>query len=185
MASVRPLRLTVVRYEDANPLHRVMRWQAGTAPMSRLWARTLHHLDRLVFRLTKERHTFSTLASGLPVVMLTTTGAKSGKQRTSPVLGIPDGERIALVASNWGQHRHPGWYHNLRANPRASIRAGGVSRDVLAYEAQGEERERLWRRDLEVYPGRVGYERRASNRRIPVMVLMPLGAQPNEEAHTM
>jgi hypothetical protein len=67
VASVRPLRLTVVRYEDANPLHRVMRWQAGKAPMSRLWARTLHHLDRLVFRPTKERHTFSTLASGLPV----------------------------------------------------------------------------------------------------------------------
>ena len=89
MASVRPLRLTVVRYEDANPLHRVMRWQAATAPLSRLWARTLHHLDRLVFRLTKERHTFTSLVSGLAVVMLTTTGAKSGKQRASPVLGYP------------------------------------------------------------------------------------------------
>src|SRR5829696_4315935 len=114
-----------------------MRWQAATAPMSRLWARTLHHLDRLVFRLTKERHTFSTLASGLPVVMLTTTGAKSGKQRTSPVLGIPDGERIALVASNWGQHRHPGWYHNLRANPRASISVGGVTRRAGLRSARG------------------------------------------------
>lgn len=54
--------------------------------MSRLWARTLHHLDRLVFRLTKGRHTFANLISGLPVVMLTTTCAKSGKPRTLPVL---------------------------------------------------------------------------------------------------
>jgi deazaflavin-dependent oxidoreductase (nitroreductase family) len=170
-----------VRYEDANPFHRLMRWQAGAAPMPPLCARTLHHLDRLVFRLTKGRHTLANLVSGMPVVMLTTTGAKSGKQRTLPVLGIPDGERIALIASNWGQHYHPGWYHNLRANPRASINVGGVTSDVLAYEAQGQERDRLWRRDLEAYPGRVGFERRASNRRIPVIVLTPSVAQQTEE----
>ena len=180
MASIRSLQRAGVRYEDANPLHRLMRWQAGTAPMSRLWARTLHHLDRLVFRLTKGHHTFTNLLSGLPVVMLTTTGAKSGKRRTLPVNGIPDGDRTALIASNYGQRHHPGWYHNLRANPRASISVEGVSTDVLAYEAEGEERERLWRQALEVYPGWVGYERRASNRRIPIMVLTPIGAQPTE-----
>ncbi len=184
VASIQSLQRSVVRYEDANPFHRLMRRQAGTSPMSRLWARTLPHLDRLVFRVTKGRHTLANLVSGMPVVMLTTTGAKSGKQRTLPVLGIPDGERIALIASNWGQHRHPGWYHNLRANPGASISVGGVSSDVLAYEAQGEERDRLWRRDLEMYPGRVGYERRASNRRIPVIVLTPSVAQPTEEERT-
>jgi F420H(2)-dependent quinone reductase len=98
---IRSSRRGVVSYEDANPLHRSMRWQAGTAPMARLWARTLHHLDRLVFRLTKGRHSFVNLITGLPVVMLTTTGAKSGKARTLPVLGIPDGERMVVVASNW------------------------------------------------------------------------------------
>jgi deazaflavin-dependent oxidoreductase (nitroreductase family) len=184
VASIRSLRRSVLSYEDANPFHRLMRWQAGTAPMSRLWARTLHHLDRFVCRLTKGRHTLANLVSGLPVVMLTTTGAKSGQQRTLPVNGIPDGERIGIIASNWGQRHHPGWYHNLRANPRASISVGGVSSDVLAYEAEGEERDRLWQRGLEVYPGWVGYERRASNRRIPIMVLTPSGTQPSEEERT-
>jgi deazaflavin-dependent oxidoreductase (nitroreductase family) len=184
VVSIRSSRRSVVSYEDANPFHRLMRWQAATAPMSRLWARTLHHLDRLVFRLTKGRHTFVNLVSGLPVVMLTTTGAKSRKPRTLPVLGIPDGERMGIIASNWGQRRHPSWYHNLRTNPRASISVEGVSSDVLAYEAEGEERDRLWQRGLEVYPGWVGYERRASNRRIPIMVLTPSGTQPTEEMRT-
>ena len=181
---IRSSRSGVVSYEDANPLHRSMRWQAGTAPMARLWARTLHHLDRLVFRLTKEHHTFANLITGLPVVMLTTTGAKSGKARTLPVLGIPDGERMVVVASNWGRRRQPGWYHNLRADPRASVSVGGASREVVAYEAEGEERDRLWRRGLEAYPGWVGYERRASNRRIPVMVLAPSGTRPTEQKPT-
>ena len=182
VASIRSLRQGAERYEKANPFHRLMRWQAGTAPMARLWARTFHHLDRLVFWLTKGRHTFANLISGLPVVMLTTIGAKSGKPRTQPVLGIPDGERIAVMASNWGQRHHPGWYYNLRANPRASISVRGVASAVLAYEAQGEERDRLWRRGLEFYPAWVGYERRAANRRIPVMVLTPSDVQPTEEA---
>jgi deazaflavin-dependent oxidoreductase (nitroreductase family) len=162
----------------------LIRRQAGAAPMARLLARTFHHLDRLVFRLTKGRLTFAHLITGLPVVMLTTTGAKSSKPRTLPVLGIPDGERMAVMASNWGQCRHPGWYYNLRANPRASVTVGDVTRAVSAYEAEGEERERLWQRGLEFNPAWVGYQRRAANRRFPVMVLTPSGAQPIEEART-
>ena len=94
--------------------------------MSRLWARTLHHLDRLVFRLTKERHTFANLISGLPVVMLTTTCAKSGKPRTLPVLGMPDGARTCIIASNWGQHRHPGWLPQPANQPEGYDQRGGV-----------------------------------------------------------
>jgi deazaflavin-dependent oxidoreductase (nitroreductase family) len=106
--------------------------------------------------------------------MLTTTGAKTGQQRTWPVLGLPDGDNLVAIASNWGQQQHPAWYHNLRAHPTATVAVGGVPRRVQAHEAIGDERERLWRRGLEVYPGWAHYERRAANRRIPVVVLAPV-----------
>jgi deazaflavin-dependent oxidoreductase (nitroreductase family) len=92
--------------------------------------------------------------------MLTMTGAKTGQRRTSPVLGVPDGDNLVVVASNYGQRHHPAWYHNLRAHPEATVTVGGACRRVRAHEAVGEERERLWQRDMTVYPGRAAYERR-------------------------
>ncbi len=150
-----------------------MRDLAATAPVSWFFARALHHVDGSVFRLTGGRHTFASLVSGLPVIMLTTTGARSGTSRTLPVLGLPEGERIVVIASNYGQHNHPAWYYNLRAHPGAQISIGGEHWNVIAHEAEGCERERLWRMGLEIYPGWIDYEQRASNRHIPVMVLSP------------
>ena len=163
-----------MRYREANPIQRFMRWSAATAPMSWLYVRVLHHIDRPIHRLTRGRHSFVSLVSGLPVVMLTTTGAKTRQQRVSPVIGLPDGDNLVVMASNWGQRHHPAWYHNLRAYPEATVTVGGVARRVRASEAIGEERERLWRRGLEVYPGWAAYERRVPHRRIPVMVLAPV-----------
>jgi deazaflavin-dependent oxidoreductase (nitroreductase family) len=158
-------------YTEANPFYRFMRSFAATRPVSWLFARTLHHVDRPVFLLTGGKHTFASLVSGLPVVMLTTTGAKSGKVRTLPLLGFPDGERMVVIASNYGQLHHPSWYHNLRANPEATLSVGGEARKVVAREVEGDERERLWRLGLAVYPGWSGYERHAAGRRIPVISL--------------
>ena len=139
----------------------------------------LHHLDRLTCRLTRGRHTFTSWLSGVPVVMLTTTGAKTGQQRTSPVIAVPDGDNLVVIGSNWGQRQHPAWYHNLCAHPAATVTVGGVRRRVQAHEALGEERERLWQRDLEVYPGRTAYERRApGSAHPPVVVLAPGSDQP-------
>lgn len=135
--------------------------------------RTLHHIDRSVFRLTRGRHTFVSLVTGAPVVMLTTTGARSGEKRTVPVLGLPAGDRVAVIASNFGQRHHPAWYFNLRANPEAEVSFGAEKRRVVAREAEGGERERLWRLGLGIYPGWIGYEKRAGERRIPVIVLLP------------
>jgi deazaflavin-dependent oxidoreductase (nitroreductase family) len=163
-----------VRYGEANPIQRFMRWSAATAPMSWFYARVLHHLDRLVYRLTRGRHTFSNWVSGLPVIMLTTTGARTGQQRTSPVLGVSDGDNLVVIAANWGQRHHPAWYRNLCACPTATVTVGGVSRRVRAREVSGEERERLWQRGREVYPGGDVYARRAANRRIPVVALAPV-----------
>jgi F420H(2)-dependent quinone reductase len=82
-----------VRYKEANPIQRFIRWSAATAPVPWLYVRVLHHIDRPIYRLTRGRHTAVNLVSGLPVVMLTTTGAKTGQQRVWPVLGIPDGDK--------------------------------------------------------------------------------------------
>lgn len=161
-------------FADANVVQKVLRRFAGSGPGSWLFARAAHRIDRPVFRLTRGRHTFASLVSGIPVVMLTTTGARSGKPRTVPVLGLPTPDGIAVVASNFGQQRHPAWYHNLRANPVGSLAVDGQSRRFRAVEAEGERRSRIWAEGLRVYPGWSQYERRASHRRIAVFVLEPV-----------
>jgi deazaflavin-dependent oxidoreductase (nitroreductase family) len=105
--------------------------------------------------------------------MLTTTGARSGRPRTVPVLGIPFQGAIAVIASNWGQSGHPAWYYNLRANPDAQVVVDRVRRRVRAVEADADQRAEIWREGLRVYPGFSQYETRASHRRISVFVLEP------------
>jgi deazaflavin-dependent oxidoreductase (nitroreductase family) len=158
-------------YRQANPVQRAMRRFAASTPGSWLFARVLHRIDRPVYRLTRGRHTFASLVSGIPVVMLTTRGVRSGVPRTVPVLGLPTDDGLAVIASNFGQERHPAWYHNLRANPEGKVRVNGVTRAFRASEAEGEVRARIWQEGLRVYPGWSQYERRASNRRIAVFVL--------------
>jgi deazaflavin-dependent oxidoreductase (nitroreductase family) len=111
--------------------------------------------------------------------MLTTTGARSGLSRTVVLLGLPDGDRVVVIASNYGQRHHPAWYHNLRANPRAVLTVAGRTIDIRARMLAGEERERWFRRGVEINPGWVQYRQRAANREIPVIMLEPVGPEPN------
>jgi deazaflavin-dependent oxidoreductase (nitroreductase family) len=165
-----------VRYDhrQANPFRRVVRATAGWKPLSLFYARTLHHLDRVVFRATRGRATFVSFVAGLPIVMLTTTGAKSGRRHTLPLVALPDGERLVVIASNYGQERNPAWYHNLRANPRAVICFEGVTREMEARELEGEERDRHYERGIDIYPGWTQYRKRVAQRRIPVLELTPV-----------
>jgi deazaflavin-dependent oxidoreductase (nitroreductase family) len=105
--------------------------------------------------------------------MLTTTGVRSGQPRTVPVLGLPTTEGLVVVASNFGQERHPAWLGNLRAHPEATIAVDGTTRGVRAVEIEGERRARIWEQGLDVYPGWAQYERRAAHRRIAIFVLEP------------
>jgi deazaflavin-dependent oxidoreductase (nitroreductase family) len=161
-------------YSQANGLQRATRRFASSGPGSWLFARVSHRIDRPVYRLTRGRHTFGSLVSGIPVVMLTTTGARSGRPRTVPVLGLPTEYGLVVIASNFGQARHPAWYHNLRADPEGEVAVNGTSRRFRAVEAEGERRARIWEKGLTVYPGWSQYERRASHRRIAVFVLEPV-----------
>jgi deazaflavin-dependent oxidoreductase (nitroreductase family) len=160
-----------IAYDRANAVQRALRSFAASGPGSWLFARILHRIDRPVFRLTRGRYTLASLVSGIPVVMLTTTGARTGEPRTVPVLGIPTGGDVAIIASNFGQQHHPAWYHNLRAHPDAEVVVDGVRRRVRAAEADGARRDAIWQEGLRVYPGFGQYERRASRRRISVFVL--------------
>lgn len=161
-------------FERANWVQKALRRFAASGPGSWLFARTLHRIDRPVYRLTRGRHTFASLLSGIPVVMLTTTGARSGRPRTVPVLGLPTADGLAVIASNFGQDRHPGWYHNLRADPEGSVTVDGQTRRFRAVEVEDDHRRRIWEDGLRVYPGWSQYERRASSRRIAVFLLVPV-----------
>jgi deazaflavin-dependent oxidoreductase (nitroreductase family) len=155
-------------YADANLVHRSTRRFAATRPGSWLFARTLHHADRVVYRASGGRTTCAALLSGLPVVMLTSTGAKSGRQTTVPLLGFEEGDAVILIASNYGQVHHPAWFYNLRAHPRARIAVRGRWREVVAEEVDGPERERYLAIAAVAYPGYRRYEQRAAPRRISV-----------------
>jgi deazaflavin-dependent oxidoreductase (nitroreductase family) len=161
-------------HRQANPIQRLVRVSAAWRPMSWFYAHTLHHADRLVYRVTGGRATFASWVAGLPIVMVTTTGAKSGRRHTLPLVALPEGDRLVLIASNYGKPRNPAWYHNLRANPRATVCFEGMTRDMLARELAGEERERHYTRGIEIYPGWTTYRKRAAHRRIPVLELTPV-----------
>jgi deazaflavin-dependent oxidoreductase (nitroreductase family) len=138
-----------------------------------LGSRLMHHLDRLALRWSHGRFTLTTLLTGLEVLCLTTTGAKSGQPRTVPLLAIPhrDGQFI-LIASNWGQANNPGWYYNILAHPQVTVTRNGRTQPYQARETSGVERERCWQIALQTYPGYAAYKRRTS-RRIPVILLSP------------
>jgi deazaflavin-dependent oxidoreductase (nitroreductase family) len=130
----------------------------------------VHHVDGAILRLSDGHFTASSLFSGLPIITLTTTGARSGKPRDVPLVGIPDGERLILIASNWGQARHPAWYYNVKANPAVMVTRGGQTQPYVAQELTGAAREAAWARAVALYPGYRGYAERAG-REIPVIAL--------------
>lgn len=160
-------------FEDANRFQKVMRTFASTKAGVVLFRPTGHHLDRLVSRLTKGRRTFAGVVTGIPTVLLTTTGAKSGQRREVAVAGIPHAEGLGLIASNWGGTRHPAWYHNLKANPSCTVSMEGETWEAIARPATDLERDQIWAKGLELYPGWRKYEARAGDRKIQAFVLTP------------
>ncbi len=151
--------------------HGPVRRIAATAPGSRFFSYTAHHIDRPFLRYSGGRTSLTSILTGLPVLTITTIGAKSGQPRTLPLLSIPDGDDFILIASNFGQSHHPAWYHNLRAHPEASVSLAGRTAAYIAREVFDAEREACWQRALAMYPGYAAYAERTGGRRIPVMVL--------------
>lgn len=107
---------------------------------------------------------------GAPLVLLHTTGAKSGIERVAPVMYQQVGDDVAVFASKAGAPTSPDWYHNLKANPSATIEIGTETRAVIAREVIGAERDAIWTKQKSDYPGFADYEA-ATTRTIPVVLL--------------
>ncbi|MCW2528684.1 MAG: nitroreductase family deazaflavin-dependent oxidoreductase [Pseudonocardiales bacterium] len=110
---------------------------------------------------------------GIPIVLLTTVGAKSGLLRKSPLIRIEHDGEYAIVASNGGASSHPSWYGNVRGNPHVTLQDGAERHDYLARAVEGDEYARWWERAVAAYDGFTGYIATA-NRTIPVFVLTPI-----------
>jgi deazaflavin-dependent oxidoreductase (nitroreductase family) len=108
-----------------------------------------------------------------PVLLLTTTGRKSGKQRTLPLIYIRDGDAYVITASAGGSPRHPGWFFNLRSNPQVTIQVQKTVLPATAEVASPEKRSELWPRLVHVSPGFAAYEKRAEGREIPMVLVRP------------
>lgn len=107
---------------------------------------------------------------GVPILLLTTTGRKSGKERTTPLVYLAKGEELVLVASSGGSDRMPAWYLNLRTNPTVQVQVGRRKRQMRARRATPEERARLWPKVVELYSGYESYQVK-TDRRIPLVIL--------------
>ena len=107
---------------------------------------------------------------GRPLLLLTTTGAKSGKERTTPLVYTRDGDRVVVIASKGGAPNHPAWFHNLSANPEVTVELGTEKFKAKASVAEGEERDRLYAAQAAMMPAFNEYQEKTS-RRIPVVVL--------------
>jgi deazaflavin-dependent oxidoreductase (nitroreductase family) len=136
--------------------------------MANLGFRILGGLHKRVYRLTGGK--VGGRIGKLPVLLLTTIGRKSGRPRTQPLAYTRVGDGYAVIASKGGAAQHPLWYLNLRANALAEVTVGRETRKVRARDAEGEERERLWRALADLHPGYDRYAQKTS-RRIPVLVL--------------
>ena len=108
---------------------------------------------------------------GANVLILHSTGAKSGDERLAPLVYQADGDRMVIFASKAGAPSHPDWYRNLVANPSATVEVGSETVSVSARTAEGDERERLWTKQMEMAPGFAEYEQKAAGRIIPVVIL--------------
>ena len=143
---------------------------------AKIASRILHRFDKSILKLTNNRNSLTSLLSGIPVIVLTTTGAKSGLPRTVPLLGVVKNEEIFLIASNWGQAKHPAWYYNLKANPQAHISYKGNEGDYIARDATPAEREAYWQDAVELYAGYANYKKRIKTRKIPMFILSPIAS---------
>ncbi|WP_405825098.1 nitroreductase family deazaflavin-dependent oxidoreductase [Streptomyces sp. NBC_01390] len=112
------------------------------------------------------------LDTGMPVVLLTTRGARSGKIRRTPLMRVEHDGLYAVVASLGGAPKHPVWYFNVLADPRVDIQDGPVRQDMVAREVTGEEKSLWWERAVAAYPEYAEYQKK-TDREIPVFVLEP------------
>ncbi len=118
--------------------------------------------------------TRDTTMRDMPVVVLTSRGARSGKLRKTPLMRVEHDGRYAVVASKGGAPENPVWYYNLVADPHVELQDGPKKSDMVARELHGDEKDEWWQRAVEAYPDYADYQRK-TDRQIPVFLLEPAG----------
>jgi deazaflavin-dependent oxidoreductase (nitroreductase family) len=159
--------------KPANGAQRLTQKFGASGPGAWLFQKILYPIDKTLYKATDGRFTAPGVLAGLPVIMLTTTGAKSGMTRTMPLVGIPLGGDLAVIGSNYGQKPTPGWVYNLEADPTATVTYRDRSVDVTARAATDAEADEAFAIGATFYPGYGKYRERASHRTIRVFVLVP------------
>jgi len=146
----------------------------GQERFGRFTIRIIGRVTVWIYRLSRGRLLNRFL--GGPVALVTTTGRRSGKKRTTPVVYCLKGDNVILVASQGGMSKHPLWYLNMKANPEVRLQIGGQARQMMVRRLEGKEEEEAWRDAYQVYPAYEEYRQRAGmrNRQIPILLLEPV-----------
>ena len=153
-----------------NPFQKLLHRFVMLRPVSAFFAPRVHWIDKTILKLTKGKYTASEIL-GWNIVQVTTTGARTGQPRSVPLIGLFDGEKIALIASSFGREHNPGWYYNLKVHPECDVEFNGRSGKYVARETIGEEYEYYWQLAMSFYAGYEKYRQCAAPRHIPVMIL--------------
>ena len=163
-----------------NARHRIQLWTLDELSKRGVYlGRRSANLHVALYRRTRGR-----LGGRLPgwrearIVLVDHVGAKSGAKRTSPVIYCVHDDAVAVVGSKAGQATNPAWFHNLKANPEATIQIGADVRTVRARLATDEERDHLWPKLVATFPAYDIYQRNAKHRRLPVVILEPRRPDP-------
>lgn len=155
-----------------NALQKAIHRLVMLRPVTAFFAPWFHRVDQAVWNLTKGKYAVAQLV-GWNIIQLTTLGAKTGRPRTLPLIGLFDGKRIALIASSYGRRHNPAWYYNLKTHPQCRVHSRQRTGTYLAREADGDEYKKYWQWAVSHYEGYQQYKDRASHRHIPIMVLEP------------
>lgn len=160
--------------------HRAIRWLAGTRAGAWTLAHTLRHADAVVGRLTRGSHSAPSIFTGLAVLTLTTTGRRSGVERTTHLIATPHGHALGLLGTNFGQQETPAWARNLESHPRATVTYRGVTREVLARPATPAEAEAIFANAATFYVGYRNYRRRVGDSRQIRVFMLESSPGPND-----
>src|SRR3954447_8382569 len=160
-------------YARPNAFHRMMQAFASTRPGAWFFSKTLAPMDRILTRMSKGRLTVPTVMAGLPVLVLTSAGRKSGQRRRTHLIAVPYLDTLALLGTNLGQPGTPTWVLNLEAEPRASVSHQGHTCEVVARPATSEERSRILAASTNFYGGYAKYQQRITGRMLRIFVLEP------------
>ena len=156
--------VTQVRREDVRPIPK------GIIPYLKPVIRLVSRLHVWLFRRTQGRR--GARMQGAPICLVTMTGRKTGKRRTIPLMYIPHGDDVLLIASQAGMDFHPSWYWNIHADPHIEVVAEGRTRQLVAREANDDEKAALWPVAVAVYPDYDDYQAR-TDRDIPLLICSP------------